>query len=63
MEPKVLASRSDDLQKMITEAQQMPGIIDVARAYGNFDELMLKSQEYLNIFTPKVVSSSSNGSI
>jgi hypothetical protein len=62
MEEKAKSLRSQDLEKMITEAQNMPGIVDLMAVYGNLNELILKSQEYLGIYTPKIISSLSNRS-
>ena len=62
MKEKVISSRSKDLEKMISEAQNMPGLIDLMAVYGKLDELMLKSKEYLSVYTPKTISSLSNSS-
>lgn len=53
---------SDALEEMISEAQNMPGLIDLMAVYGKLDELMLKSKEYLSVYTPKTISSLSNSS-
>ena len=62
MKERVILSRSDALEKMISEAQNMPGLIDLMAVYGKLDELMLKSKEYLSVYTPKTISSLSNRS-
>ncbi|OHB82333.1 MAG: hypothetical protein A3J73_02705 [Planctomycetes bacterium RIFCSPHIGHO2_02_FULL_38_41] len=62
MKEKIISSRSKDLEKMISEAQNMPGLIDLMAVYGKLDELMLKSKEYLSVYTPKTISSLSNRS-
>lgn len=62
MEEKAKSLRSQDLEKMITEAQNMPGLVDLMAVYGDLNELTLKSQEYLGIYTPKIISSLSNRS-
>ncbi|MBI5208166.1 MAG: hypothetical protein HY934_10330 [Candidatus Firestonebacteria bacterium] len=62
MERKVTLSRTDALQKMISEAQNMPGLIDLMTVYGKLNELMLKSNEYLSVYTSKKISSLSNSS-
>ena len=62
MKEKIISSRSKDLEKMISEAQNMPGLIDLMAVYGKLDELMLKSKEYLSVYTPKTISSLSNSS-
>lgn len=62
MKEKIISSRSKDLEKMISEAQNMPGLIDLMAVYGKLDELMLKSKEYLSVYTPKTISSLSSSS-
>jgi len=62
MKEKVISSRSKDLEKMISEAQNMPGLIDLMAVYGKLDELMLKSKEYLKVYAPKTISSLSSSS-
>ncbi|MDO8141904.1 MAG: hypothetical protein Q6358_10435 [Candidatus Brocadiales bacterium] len=62
MKEKIISSRSKDLEKMISEAQNMPGLIDLMTVYGKLDELMLKSKEYLSVYTPKTTSSLSSSS-
>ena len=47
---------------MISEAQNMPGLIDLMAVYGKLDELMLESKEYLKVYTPKTISSLSSSS-
>ncbi len=55
-------SRGEALEKIIADAQNMPGIIDLLKVYGGLDELMLKSSEYLQIYKSKTASLSSNSS-
>jgi hypothetical protein len=62
MKEKDVSSRSEALERMISEAQNMPGIMDLMAVYGKLDELMLQSKEYLNVYAPKVTSSLSNSS-
>ena len=62
MKEKIISSRSKDLEKMISEAQNMPGLIDLMAVYGKLDELMLESKEYLKVYTPKTISSLSSSS-
>lgn len=62
MKRKVTSSRSDALRKMISKAQNMPGITDLMTVYGKLNELMLKSNEYLSVYTPKKNSSLSSSS-
>lgn len=62
MKEKVISSRSKDLEKMISEAQNMPGLIDLMTVYGKLDELILKSQQYLNVYRSKTISSLSSSS-
>jgi len=59
MEERVILSRKDALEKIISDAQNMPGIIDLMAVYGKLDELVLQSKEYLNVYTTKTISSSS----
>jgi hypothetical protein len=62
MKDEVMPSRKDELEKLIFEAQNMPGIIDLMKVYGGFDELILKSREYLDAFKPKTITTLSNNS-
>jgi hypothetical protein len=62
MEKKISSSRSDDLKKMIADAQKRPGITDLMTVYGELDKLMLKSKEYLAFYAPNTISSTSNSS-
>jgi hypothetical protein len=62
MGEKVISSRTAALEKMISEAQNMPGLIELMAVYGKLDELMLKSKEYLSVYTPKTTSSLSSSS-
>jgi hypothetical protein len=62
MKERVNLSRRDALEKMIAEAQSMPGLMDLMAVYGKLDELMLKSKEYLSVYTPKTISLLSNSS-
>jgi len=62
MKEKDISSRNEALEKMISEAQNMPGIMDLMAVYGELDKLMLKSKEYLSVYAPKVTSSLSNSS-
>jgi hypothetical protein len=59
---QVISKRNTDLQKMISDAQHMPGIADMMKVYGKYDEFVSKSQEYLKIYTSKTFSSLSNNS-
>jgi hypothetical protein len=62
MEEKVISSRSDVLEEMISDAQKMPGLIELMAVYGELDKLMLKSKEYLAVYTTKTISSLSSSS-
>jgi len=62
MKEKDISSRNEALEKMISEAQNMPGIMDLMAVYGELDKLMLKGKEYLAVYTTKTISSSSNSS-
>lgn len=62
MKEKDISSRNEALEKMISEAQRMPGIMDLMSLYGKLDDLMLKSKEYFAVYTTKTISSSSNSS-
>ena len=59
---QIISKRNTDLQKMISEAQHMPGIADMMKLYGRYDEFVSKSKEYLKIYTSKTFSSLSNNS-
>ena len=62
MEEKLNLSRDKALEKMISDAEKMPGILDLLKVYGSLDELMLRSSEYLRLYQPKTTSLSSNSS-
>jgi len=62
MEEKTKSLRSQDLEQMFADAQNMPGLVDLIAVYGDLNEFILKSQEYLSIYTPKIISSLSNRS-
>ena len=55
-------SRDETLEKIISDAQNMPGIIELLKVYGSLNELILKSNEYLRIYQPRTTSLSSNSS-
>ena len=38
MRNSVISKRDIDLQNMISNAQNMPGIVDMMKAYGKYDE-------------------------
>ena len=62
MRNSVISKRDIDLQNMISNAQNMPGIVDMMKAYGKYDELVSRSDEYLKVYTTKIFSSLSNNS-
>jgi hypothetical protein len=62
MKEKDISSRNEALEKMISEAQNMPGIMDLMLLYGKLNELMLKSKTYLSVYAPKITSSLGNSS-
>ena len=62
MRNSVISKRDIDLQNMISNAQNMPGIVDMMKAYGKYDELVSRSNEYLKVYTTKIFSSLSNNS-
>lgn len=59
---KVITSRTAELEKLISEAQKAPGLIDLMKVYGKYDELLVKSREYLKVFNQKTYSTLSNSS-
>lgn len=62
MRNSVISKRENDLQNMISNAQNMPGIVDMMKAYGEYNELVSRSNEYLKVYTTKIFSSLSNNS-
>lgn len=62
MRNSVISKRDIDLQDMISNAQNMPGIVDMMKVYGKYDELVSRSNEYLKVYTTKIFSSLSNNS-
>ncbi|HJH25957.1 MAG TPA: hypothetical protein C5S37_04100 [Methanophagales archaeon] len=52
-----------ELDELIKSAQQQPGIADLMFVYGQYDEMLQKSREYLEGVKPKdIISTSSNSS-
>jgi len=51
-----------ELDVLIKSAQQQPGIADLMFVYGQYDEMMQKSREYLEGVRPKVVILDSSNS-
>ena len=49
-------------ETLYPNAQNMPGIVDMMKAYGKYDELVSRSNEYLKVYTTKIFSSLSNNS-
>ena len=44
-----------ELDELIKSAQQQPGIADLMFVYGQYDEMLRKSSEYLEGVKPKVI--------
>ncbi len=57
-EPKIKV----ELDELIKRAQQQPGIADLMFVYGQYDEMLQKSREYLEGVKPKVIISASSNS-
>ncbi len=57
-EPKI----ESELDELIKSAQKQPGVADLMFVYGQYDEMMQKSREYLEGVRPKVVISDSSNS-
>ncbi len=57
-EPKI----GSELDELIKSAQKQPGVADLMFVYGQYDEMMQKSREYLEGVRPKVVISDSSNS-
>jgi len=58
-EPKI----ESELDELIKSAQKQPGVADLMFVYGQHDEMMQKSREYLEGVRPKaIISASSNSS-
>jgi hypothetical protein len=55
-------SRNEALQKMISEAQKKPGIIELMTLHGELDKLMMISKEYLSAYHVRTTSTLSNKS-
>jgi|LGVF01.2.fsa_nt_gb hypothetical protein len=51
-----------ELDELIKSAQQQPGIADLMFVYGQYDEMLRKSGEYLEGVKPKVIISASSNS-
>ena len=51
-----------ELDELIKSAQQQPGIADLMLVYGQYDEMLRKSGEYLEGVKPKVIISASSNS-
>lgn len=51
-----------DLEELIKSAREQPGIADLMVVYGQYDEMMQKSREYLEGVRPKVVILDSSNS-
>jgi len=51
-----------ELEELIKSAQQQPGIADLMFVYGQYDEMLQKSREYLEGVKPKVIISTSSNS-
>ncbi|MEA1945526.1 MAG: hypothetical protein U9N07_09420 [Euryarchaeota archaeon] len=58
LEPK----RTLELDELIKSAQKQPGIADLMFVYGQYDEMLEKSREYLEGIKPKVIISASSDS-
>jgi len=57
-EPKI----ESELDELIKRAQKQPGVADLMFVYGQYDEMMQKSREYLEGVRPKVIISASSNS-
>lgn len=51
-----------ELDELIKSAQKQPGVADLMFVYGQYDEMMQKSREYLEGVRPKVIISDSSNS-
>ena len=51
-----------ELDELIKSAQQQPGIADLMFVYGQYDEMLRKSREYLEGVKPNVIISASSNS-
>ena len=52
-----------ELDELIKSAQEQPGVADLMFVYGQYDEMMQKSREYLEgVRTKVIISDSSNSS-
>ena len=59
---KVKRQAEKEYADLIHKAQKQPGINDLLRLYGRFDEGLRKSQEYLDFMRPIESSTASNSS-
>ena len=51
-----------EIDGLIKSAQEQPGIADLMFVYGQYDEMLQKSREYLEGVKPKVIISASSDS-
>lgn len=52
-----------ELDELIKNAQEQPGIADLMFVYGQYAEMLEKSCEYLEGIKPKVIISASSDSV
>jgi hypothetical protein len=49
------SGEASDYAEIIKKAQNQPGIIELMKAYGQYELLTRQSAEYLNSIPPKVI--------
>jgi len=52
-----------ELENIIEKAMKQPGISELMLVYGQYDELLKNSQEYLANFQPKIVMTTTDSSM
>lgn len=48
MSPSMKSKRVAEYKKLLKEAKKQPGLVDLMKVYGRYDELLTQSQQYLS---------------
>ena len=54
---------ASEYEELIKKAQEMPGIIELMKVYGQYEEMIYKSNYYLGAIKPKIISSTTDSSL
>lgn len=46
------SKKASEYKKLLKEAKKQPGLVDLMKVYGQYDELLAQSQQYLSKLTP-----------